>query len=160
MSFRVLFIYPPASKDDPAALAAARADVDRQFMPYGVMTMAAGLRDAGKVMVLSNNFPGPRSTLELLDLPVAADGSFDMSRTAVATPVYDKFHTRNMGGGMRLPNGNTLVFESVYGRILEVTAAKEVVWEYIVPHDEGSLGETYRCLRYPGEYVEGLFERI
>lgn len=33
----------------------------------------------------------------------------------------------------RLPNGNTLITESNAGRILEVTAGKEIVWEYVNP---------------------------
>jgi hypothetical protein len=37
------------------------------------------------------------------------------------------------GAQQRLPNGNTLITESEAGRLLEVTADGEVVWEYINP---------------------------
>ena len=37
------------------------------------------------------------------------------------------------GSQQRLPNGNTLITESSAGRLLEVTAAGETVWEYINP---------------------------
>ena len=47
MSFRVLLIYPPTSEEDPSADNTVGLDVDRQFMPYGVMTMAACLREGG-----------------------------------------------------------------------------------------------------------------
>ena len=38
-----------------------------------------------------------------------------------------------MGGVERLPNGNTLIVESVNGRIFEVTQTCELVWDYINP---------------------------
>ncbi len=45
------------------------------------------------------------------------------------------------GTVQRLPNGNTLITEGVRGRAIEVTRAKEIVWEYISPHRSGSLLE-------------------
>ena len=47
MSFRVLLIYPPTSESEPSAANTAGLDVDRQFMPYGVLTTAACLREGG-----------------------------------------------------------------------------------------------------------------
>jgi anaerobic magnesium-protoporphyrin IX monomethyl ester cyclase len=47
MSFRILLIYPPTSQTQPSAANAVGLDVDRPFMPYGVMTIAANLRDRG-----------------------------------------------------------------------------------------------------------------
>jgi outer membrane protein assembly factor BamB len=41
----------------------------------------------------------------------------------------------------RLPNGNTLVTESDGGRLFEITAAGEVVWEYVNPVRGGERGE-------------------
>ena len=38
-----------------------------------------------------------------------------------------------MGGVQRLPNGNTLLCESLNGRVFEVTADGEIVWDYICP---------------------------
>jgi hypothetical protein len=40
-----------------------------------------------------------------------------------------------------LPNGNVLITESDQGRILEVTRARKVVWEYINPARGGDHGE-------------------
>ena len=70
------------------------------------------------------------------------------------------FYSGYISGAQRLPNGNTLICEGEKRRLFEVTRGGEVVWDYIVPHDEGSLGETYRCLRYCPEYVKPLLERI
>jgi hypothetical protein len=46
-----------------------------------------------------------------------------------------------MGSVQRLPNGNTLITESVYGRAFEVSPAKDVVWEFRNPHTAGSDNE-------------------
>jgi len=45
----------------------------------------------------------------------------------------EAFFTPFMGSAQRLPNGNTLAVESAFGRIVEVTAAGTVCWEYVVP---------------------------
>jgi hypothetical protein len=43
------------------------------------------------------------------------------------------FYSPVISGAERLPNGNTLICEGSAGRLFEVTANKEVVWEYINP---------------------------
>ncbi len=53
----------------------------------------------------------------------------------------DPFYSRTCGTAQRLPNGNTLITESDGGRALEVTAGKQVVWEYYTPHRAGDDGE-------------------
>jgi hypothetical protein len=35
-----------------------------------------------------------------------------------------------MSNAQRLPNGNTLICEADFGRLFEVTAQGELVWEY------------------------------
>jgi uncharacterized protein (UPF0248 family) len=47
-------------------------------------------------------------------------------------PVWNFFSPR-MGNAQRLPNGNTLVCESSFGRFLEVAKDGEIVWEYVNP---------------------------
>ena len=46
----------------------------------------------------------------------------------------DAFFSPYISGARRLYNGNTLVTEGFSGRIFQVTAAGEVVWEYVNPH--------------------------
>ncbi len=43
------------------------------------------------------------------------------------------FFSAVMGNAQRLANGNTHITEAATGRLFEVTASGEVVWEYIVP---------------------------
>ena len=51
------------------------------------------------------------------------------------------FYSRVRSGQERLPNGNTLITESDGGRLLEVTRAGEIVWEYLNPERGGAAGE-------------------
>jgi hypothetical protein len=48
----------------------------------------------------------------------------------------DPLYTENRGGAQRLPNGNTLVNESNTGRMIEVAANGDVVWEYVQSLDD------------------------
>jgi len=43
------------------------------------------------------------------------------------------FFTQGAGAQQRLPNGNTLITESIKGRIIEVTPDGRIVWEYVNP---------------------------
>lgn len=58
-------------------------------------------------------------------------------RDTPQTPLYSKL----CGSCQRLPNGNTLITESMNGRAIEVTPAGETVWEYINPHESGDNNE-------------------
>lgn len=58
------------------------------------------------------------------------------------------------GSEQRLPNGNTLIVESMNGRVLEVTPDKKVVWQYRVTDRRSLNGKTYipvitDMVRYP-----------
>ena len=62
------------------------------------------------------------------------------------------FFTHFTGGAQRLPNGNTLITEGLNGRLFEVTATNEVVWEYISPFlahgTQGLANGVFRAHRY------------
>ncbi len=51
------------------------------------------------------------------------------------------FYTMGCGSCCRLPNGNTLITETDFGRAFEVTPQKETVWEFINPYRSGKNGE-------------------
>jgi outer membrane protein assembly factor BamB len=55
----------------------------------------------------------------------------------------ETFFSMYRGSVQRLPNGNTLIVESAFGRIFEVTAEGEIVWEYINPHFRVDKNQTY-----------------
>ena len=59
----------------------------------------------------------------------------------------------------RLPNGNTLITEGADGRIFELTAEKEIVWEYVNPFfgtENGRTNRIYRAHRVPYDWVPQL----
>jgi hypothetical protein len=45
------------------------------------------------------------------------------------------FYSRFISSAQRLPNGNTLITDGGYGRVFEVTADGEIVWEFINPKE-------------------------
>ena len=72
-------------------------------------------------------------------------GSFAFSRVLEFTPESGEivwsytdpmppaFYSPYMGGAERLWNGNTLVCESAFGRLFEITPDGDTVWEYVIP---------------------------
>ena len=70
------------------------------------------------------------------------------------------FFSAYISGARRLPNGNTLITEGMFGRIFQVTADKEVVWEYISPYFvEGPGGidnSVFRATHYLPEDIPTL----
>jgi hypothetical protein len=51
------------------------------------------------------------------------------------------FYSEKYGTVQRLPNGNTLIAESHFGRALEVTPAGDIVWEFYNPARAGENNE-------------------
>jgi Arylsulfotransferase (ASST) len=69
-------------------------------------------------------------------------------------PSLFEFFSPYISGAQRLGNGNTLICEGVHGRLFEVTATGEVVWEYVSPYfceEAGAPGLNnwvFRAFRY------------
>jgi len=68
------------------------------------------------------------------------------------------FYTPVMGGCERLPNGNTLICESLTGRVFEVTYEGEIVWEFVNPFyalasHHGWINSIFRAHRYSPDYA-------
>ena len=58
------------------------------------------------------------------------------------------FYSEKFGTVQRLPNGNSLIAESHFGRALEVTPSGDIVWEYYNPARAGDSNE----------FIANLFE--
>ncbi len=70
-----------------------------------------------------------------------------------------KFYSPFISSAQRLPNGNTFITEGSNGRLIEVTAEHEIVWEYINPYFGGlapSMNIVYRAYRAPYDWVPQL----
>lgn len=63
-----------------------------------------------------------------------------------------RFYSSIMSAAQRLPNGNTLITEGTNGRVIEVTNASKIVWEYAAPT---RIQQLYRAYRIPPEWVPG-----
>lgn len=70
----------------------------------------------------------------------------------------NRFYSPFISGAQRLPNGNTLITEGSGGRMIEVTANHELVWEYISPYwgKQMKTNMLYRGYRVPYEWVPQL----
>ncbi|MCP5146402.1 MAG: aryl-sulfate sulfotransferase [Gammaproteobacteria bacterium] len=68
------------------------------------------------------------------------------------------FFSTNISSAQRLPNGNTLITEGAPGRVFEVTAEKQIVWEYMAPPGESARGSNavYRAYRIPYGWIPQL----
>lgn len=58
----------------------------------------------------------------------------------------ETFYSREAGTLDRLPNGNTLIVESEYGRAFEVTPGGKIVWEFYNPNRAGEDDELIAAL--------------
>ena len=60
-----------------------------------------------------------------------------------------------VSSAQRLPNGSTLITEGGSGRLFEVTAKHEIVWEYLSPYTQKTrpMNMVYRAYRAPYEWV-------
>jgi len=70
----------------------------------------------------------------------------------------NRYYSPFISSAQRLPNGNTLITEGSGGRIIEVTADHELVWEYISPYwgTMMHMNMVYRAYRVPYEWVPQL----
>jgi hypothetical protein len=68
------------------------------------------------------------------------------------------FFSTNISGAQRLANGNTLITEGAPGRVFEVTAARDIVWEFMNPPGEGGrrTNAVYRAYRVPYDWIPQL----
>jgi hypothetical protein len=89
----------------------------------------------------------PNGNILLFDNgPHRLDESFPFSRAIEVNPATNQivwkyqeprpfnFYSPRISNAQRLPNGNTLINEGVFGRFFEVTPDGDVVWEYVNPH--------------------------
>jgi len=116
---------------------------------------------------------GNASTVDELTLPwdagtasytLPADGEpfapADLDWSWPENPTAD-FHSPNISGAQRMPNGNTLICEGNPGHLFEINGDGDVVWEYITAYNQfGAINQgdspfgnsTFRAYRYTADY--------
>jgi len=74
----------------------------------------------------------------------------------------ESFFTRSHGANQRLPGGHTLIVNSALGRVFEVTADGELVWEYQDPNltENREPSVLARARRFTGLDFESLRARV
>jgi hypothetical protein len=120
---------------------------DRQlFDQHDAHWIPDGLPGAGNLLVFNNGHQGVReySTVDEIALVVAGGGYGRANNgrylPATVTPVYpdgpggERWWSGAISGAQRLANGNTLIVDGPVGRLFEVTATGEKVWEYVNPY--------------------------
>jgi hypothetical protein len=96
-----------------------------------------------------------RDTSRVLELdPVTLDIKWQYPALGPG-PGSGRLYSAFVSSAQRLPNGNTLITEGNNGRIIEVTAGQEIVWEYISPYEHRmfKLPLLYRAYRAPYEWA-------
>ncbi|MCK4274668.1 MAG: aryl-sulfate sulfotransferase, partial [Dehalococcoidales bacterium] len=93
--------------------------------------------------------------LELNPTTLEIVWQYPQRREGFMIPGFNTFYSSFVSSAQRLPNGNTLITEGQDGRIFEVTAEHEIVWEYLSPytHRMIKINLLYRAYRIPYEWV-------
>jgi hypothetical protein len=118
-------------------------DLDRPHYPV--------MLETGRILVFDNGTF--REWSRVLELDPETE---EIVWEYVADPL-ESFYSEAGGSAQRLPNGNTLITETMKGRVFEVSAEGEIVWEWFHPVIErGHRSQVYRMIRYPAERVQRL----
>ena len=158
----------PDYRDVPAL--AELGQIVGQHQPH---IIPKGLPGAGNLLVFDNGgaagygAPNPtaptgsgssgRFSSRVLEInPVTFEKIWEYS---VAGQEQITFFSQYISSAQRLPNGNTMINEGAIGRIFEVTADNEIVWEYVSPFYVSEPNRThriYRAHRLPYDWVPQL----
>jgi hypothetical protein len=93
------------------------------------------LLDEGTILIFDNHFTD--SSSQILEFDPLTQKIIWKYRGNKINP----FFSRTCGSNQRLPNGNTLITETDYGRVFEVTRDNEIVWEFISPYRTGDRNQ-------------------
>ena len=127
-----------------------------------------GCPGAGHITIFNNGYDRGYTSIEEIVPPMDANGHYILESGKACGPEKPVWHyeaknrtdffSSEISGAHRLPNGNTLICSGVIGHLFEVTAAGEMVWQFVNPMARGGIlaqGEV------PGKDVRGhLFNAI
>ncbi len=118
---------------------------DRQlFDQHDAHWIPPGSPGAGQILVFNNGDLGVREYSSVDQIApvmtgnryaIGLDGSFLPPARTRVFPLTDddRWWSPAISGAQRLPNGNTLIVDGPVGRLFEVTADGNKVWEYVNP---------------------------
>ena len=115
----------------------------------------------GNILVFDNGSHRPALGQGFIP-PASRVLEIDPATKEIVWEYYDEerlnFWGPYISGCQRLSNGNTLICEGPFGRFFEVTADRELVWEYVSPFHSsyppnlGRNNAVYRAYRYGPDY--------
>jgi len=108
-----------------------------------------GLPGAGNIIVFDNGC-SPRTDLSHCGCSFVLEIAPGDNSLVWVYDAGHKFFSRFTANCQRLANGNTLILESLFRRLFEVTPEKEIVWEYIMTDN------AQRVYRYAYDYCDAL----
>jgi outer membrane protein assembly factor BamB len=131
-----------------------------QHAPYMIEQDMPG---AGNILVFDNGSgtgypvpgrsPGRSRVVEIEPITNEVVWEYDASKSGLFTRL---FYSDIVSNAQRLGNGNTLICSGVRGRLFEVTATGEIVWEYMSPFFSSLGGQAgpliYRAFRLPSNW--------
>ena len=114
------------------------------FWQHDARWIEPGLPGAGNIMIF-NNGPGREVGFSSVDeiAPPLLDGTYSLTPGEAYGPselvwtyqaeIPTDFYASFISGAHRLPNGSTLITDGEHGRMFEITADGDTVWEYVNP---------------------------
>ena len=147
---------------NPAMYGRSDAGGQRFFYQHDVRWIPDGWKGAGNLTVFNNGGERPTGSFSSIDEwtpPLEADGDYTIADNAAFGPTDfawqyaaaepGNFFSPFISGATRLANHNTMICAGVGGRLLEVTRAGEIVWEYRNPFS-GDVRNADGSLPQPG----------
>lgn len=141
---------------NPAVYGRSSTGSQTLFGQHDCRWIADSLPGAGHMLVFNNGLgrPAPQySTVDEFVPPADSGGFYTLGPDSTFGPAgmtwtyHGDFYASIISGCDRMPNGNTLVCQGTTGRLFEVTADTQVVWEYVSPVDTGGPMVQYDSFR-------------
>jgi len=122
----------------------------------------------GNILIFNNGSPNRRPFSSVIEIvpPLEPNGHYRLfgdSAYEPLAPVWEyraeaetEFFARNLSGAQRLPNGHTLITDGPSGRLFEVTAEGDVVWEFwnplLLSTENNRRASIFKARRYLPDY--------
>mgnify|MGYP006094049285 FL=1 len=161
---------------NPAAYRQGNEDNRTLFGQHFPHIIKPGLKDEGKIILFNNGTDREPAFSEVMifSAPTTAPGIYTYEPDSSYGPeaaefTYSSNEDNNftsgiLSGAIRLPNENLLICDGNSGRLFEITATNDIVWNYIIPMNnttgeissQGDVLEsgnsTFRGIKYSTDY--------
>ncbi|SDG90192.1 Arylsulfotransferase (ASST) [Pseudomonas flavescens] len=126
--------------------------VDQLAGLHDANLIGKGLPGAGNILVFDNQggsgYPPVAASVISGSRVVEIDPQskrivWQYSAADSAQPLW-AFNSTFISSARRLPNGNTLIAEGMFGRFFQVTPSGDIVWEYVSPYFGAAPGSSAR----------------